>query len=78
MYQSYFATSPANILTVSLYDLWHPTFNNGRVIKCINDFLNINIEINSALILQEKWWYNNFNFHFSSHEQQVFGYQPKL
>jgi hypothetical protein len=78
MYQSYFATLPSKILTISLYDLWHPTFNNGRVIQCINDFLNINIEITPALRLHEKWWRNNFNFHFSGYEQQVFGYQPQI
>lgn len=78
MYQSYFATVPSSILTISLYDLWHPTFNNGRVIECINDFLNINIDFTPAQILHEKWWRNNFNFHFSSHEQLVFKHQPKL
>lgn len=78
MYQSYFATLPQDILTISLYDLWHPTFNNGRVIQCINDFLNIDIDITPAQMLHEKWWRNNFNFHFSNYEQQVFGYQPKL
>ena len=78
MYQSYFVTVPSNILTVPLYDLWHPTFNNGRVIQCINDFLNIDIEITPALILHKKWWRNNFHFEFSKYEQQVYGYQPEL
>ena len=76
MYQSYFATVPSNILTVPLYDVWHPTFNNGRVIQVINDFLNIDIDFTPAQVLHEKWWRNNFNFHFSRYEQQVFGYRP--
>jgi hypothetical protein len=78
MYQSYFATLPSNILTISLYDLWHPTFNNGRVIQCINDFLNVDIDIVPAQMLHEKWWKHNFNFHFSGYEQQVFGYRPGI
>jgi hypothetical protein len=78
VYQSYFATVPSNILTLSLYDLWHPTFSNGRVIQSINDFLNIDIEITPAQVLHEKWWCNNFNFEFSEYEQQVYGYRPKL
>jgi len=73
MYQSYFATTSSNILTISLSDLWHPTFNNGQVIECINDFLNINIDIVLAQALQEKWVRHNFNFHFSGYEQQVLG-----
>jgi hypothetical protein len=78
LYQSYFVTLPSDILTISLYDLWHPTFNNGRVIQCINDFLNINIEITPAQVLHEKWWKNNFNFQFSKYEQQVYGYQLQI
>ena len=73
MYQSYFDTASSDILTISLSDLWHPTFNNGQVIDAINDFLNINIDIAPAQALQEKWVRHNFNFHFSTYEQQVLG-----
>jgi hypothetical protein len=77
LYQSYFATLPSNILTVPLYDVWHPTFNNGRVIQCINDFLNIDIEINPAQNLQQKWWQGNFNFEFSSYERNLYKVQTQ-
>lgn len=75
MYQSYFATLPSNILTIPLYDLWHPTFNDNRVIHCINDFLNIDIDtsdIGPTHTLHKKWRANNFNFHFSHYEQAVY------
>ena len=72
MYQTYFDVAPENITTVSLYDLWHPTLCDGAVIKKLNDFLNININMEVAQDLQKKWWQGNFNFEFSSYERNVY------
>jgi hypothetical protein len=55
MYETYFATAPANILTVPLANLWHPTFQEGLVLDQVEQFLNITIERNPAEILHDKW-----------------------
>lgn len=72
MYQTYFDVLAENITTVSLYDLWHPTLCDGAVINKLNDFLNINIDLESAQNLQKKWWQGNFNFEFSLYEQKLY------
>ena len=75
MYQTYFNVDPANIATVSLYDLWHPTLQDGTVITKINQWLDINIELDTAQDLQKKWWHSNFEFAFSHYEQSVYNLQ---
>jgi hypothetical protein len=75
MYQTYFDVPAENITTISLYDLWHPTLCNGTVIKKINNFLNINIDTESAQNLQQKWWQSNFEFDFSSYERHLYKLQ---
>jgi hypothetical protein len=72
MYQTYFDVPAQNIATVSLYDLWHPTLCNGAVIDKINDFLKIDIDQESAQILQQKWWQGNFEFDFSTYERHLY------
>ena len=72
MYQTYFDVPAQNIATVSLYDLWHPTLCDYAVINKLNDFLNININAESAQNLQKKWWQSNFNFEFSSYERSLY------
>jgi len=77
MYQTYFGVDSADIATVSLYDLWHPTLNNNSVITRINEFLNIDIDAESAQNLQQKWWNSNFQFKFSDYEQGVYKAQKQ-
>jgi hypothetical protein len=77
MYQTYFGVDPADIETVSLYDLWHPTLKDHSVISKINEFLNINIDAESAQNLQQKWWSSNFEFEFSHYEQSVYKVQKQ-
>jgi hypothetical protein len=77
MYQTYFGVDPANIATISLYDLWHPTLCDHAVINKLNDFLNINIDTESAQNLQQKWWQGNFNFEFSSYERNLYNMQKQ-
>jgi hypothetical protein len=77
MCQTYFGVDPTNTTTVRLYDLWHPTLCNGAVIHKINEFLNINIDLESALDLQKKWWSSNFEFPFSHYEQGVYKVQKQ-
>jgi hypothetical protein len=77
MYQKYFDVDPANIATVSLYDLWHPTLKDHSVLAKINEFLNINIDVESAQNLQQKWWSSNFEFEFSDYEQGVYKVQKQ-
>ena len=72
MYQTYFDVPAQNIATVSLYDLWHPTLCNSAVINKINDFLKIDIDPESAQILQQKWWQGNFEFDFSTYERHLY------
>ena len=72
MYQTYFNVDSVNIATISLYDLWHPTLCDHAVINKLNDFLNINIDAESAQNLQQKWWQGNFNFEFSSYERNLY------
>ena len=77
MYQTYFNILAQNIATVSLYDLWHPTLCDYAVINKLNDFLNINIDPESAQNLQQKWWKSNFNFEFSSYERNLYKVQKQ-
>lgn len=77
MYQTYFDVDSANIATISLYDLWHPTLCNHAVINKLNDFLNINIDLESAQNLQQKWWQGNFNFEFSWYERNLYKVQKQ-
>jgi hypothetical protein len=77
MYQTYFGVDPANIATVSLYDLWHPTLKDHAVITKINEFLNIDIDAERAQNLQQKWWHSNFEFEFSGYEQGVYKVQKQ-
>lgn len=77
MYQTYFGVDPAKIATVSLYDLWHPTLKDHSVLTKINKFLNINIDVESAQKLQQKWWSSNFEFEFSDYEQGVYKVQKQ-
>ena len=72
MYQTYFEVDPKNISTVSLYDLWHPTLCDRTVLTQINAFLNIDIDVEHAQNLQQKWWNSNFEFEFSDYEQGVY------
>lgn len=55
MYETYFATDPADILTVPLSNFWHPTFQEGLVLTQLEQFLNISIERFPAEILHTKW-----------------------
>lgn len=55
MYETYFATSASDILTVPLANLWHPTFQEGLVLNQVEEFLNISVERFPAQILQDKW-----------------------
>jgi hypothetical protein len=77
MYQTYFNVDSSNIATISLYDLWHPTLCDHAVINKLNDFLNININAESAQNLQQKWWQSNFNFEFSSYERNLYNMQKQ-
>jgi hypothetical protein len=77
MYQTYFGVDPADIATISLYDLWHPTLCNHAVLTKINEFLNINIDAERAQNLQQKWWHSNFEFEFSGYEQSVYKVQKQ-
>jgi len=77
MYQTYFGVDGANIATVSLYDLWHPTLKNHSVLAKINEFLNINIDVERAQNLQQKWWHSNFEFPFSQFEQGIYKVQKQ-
>jgi hypothetical protein len=77
MYQTYFGVDPASTATISLYDLWHPTLCDYTVITKINEFLNINIDRESAQNLQQKWWNSNFEFKFSDYEQGVYKVQKQ-
>jgi hypothetical protein len=77
MYQTYFNVDPANIATVSLYDLWHPTLQDGTVITKINQWLDIDIELDTAQNLQKKWWDSNFEFAFSQYEQGMYNVQKQ-
>jgi hypothetical protein len=77
MYQTYFGVDSADIATISLYDLWHPTLCDYAVINKLNDFLNININTESAQNLQQKWWQGNFNFEFSSYERNLYKVQKQ-
>ncbi|CAB4137766.1 hypothetical protein UFOVP328_77 [uncultured Caudovirales phage] len=72
IYQTYFGTELCNIATVRLHDLWHPTLCDFSVIAKINEFLNINIDVDSAQKLQQQWWNANFNFEFSTFEQNLY------
>jgi hypothetical protein len=77
MYQNYFGVDPADIATISLHDLWHPTLCDHSVITKINEFLNINIDAEQAQNLQQKWWHSNFGFEFSDYEQSVYKAQKQ-
>ena len=77
MYQTYFDVDSADIATISLYDLWHPTLKNYSVISQINAFLNINIDAERSQNLQQKWWASNFEFEFSDYEQGVYKVQKQ-
>jgi hypothetical protein len=77
MYQTYFNVDSANIATISLYDLWHPTLCDYTVLTKINEFLNIDIDAESAQNLQQKWWSSNFEFPFSQYEQGVYKVQKQ-
>jgi hypothetical protein len=77
MYQTYFNVDPANIATVSLYDLWHPTLKDHSVITHINKFLNIDIDVIPAQQIQQKWWNSNFKFEFNDYEQSVYKVQKQ-
>jgi hypothetical protein len=77
LYETYFNVDPANIATVSLYDLWHPTLKDHSVIAHLNKFLNIDISVTPAQILQQKWWNSNFQFKFSDYEQGVYKVQKQ-
>lgn len=77
MYQTYFDVDPANIATVSLYDLWHPTLKDHSVIAHINKFLNIDIDVTPAQILQQKWCNINFNLEFSGYARGVYNVQKQ-
>jgi hypothetical protein len=77
LYQTYFNVDPANIATVSLYDLWHPTLKDHSVIAHINKFLNIDIDVEPAQILQQKWCNINFELEFSGYTQGVYKVQKQ-
>ena len=77
MYQTYFEVDSADIATISLYDLWHPTLCDHAVLTQINAFLNIDIDQDSAQNLQQKWWNSNFEFEFSNYEQGVYKVQKQ-
>ena len=77
MYQTYFGVDSVNMATVSLYDLWHPTLCDHTVLTKINEFLNINIDTESAQNLQKKWWSSNFEFSFSQYEQGIYKAQKQ-
>jgi hypothetical protein len=77
MYRTYFNVDSANIATISLYDLWHPTLCDHAVLTKINQFLNIDIDVESAQNLQQKWWNSNFKFEFSKFEQNVYNVQKQ-
>jgi len=77
MYQTYFNIPAQNIATVSLYDLWHPTLCDYAVINKLNDFLNVNINTESAQNLQQKWWQGNFEFDFSGYERHLYNMQKQ-
>jgi hypothetical protein len=77
IYRTYFDVVATNIATVSLHDLWHPTLCNGAVIARINEFLNIEIDLEQALNLQKKWWHSNFEFDFSHYEQGLYKVQTQ-
>ena len=77
LYQTYFDVDSADIATISLYDLWHPTLCDYTVLTKINEFLNINIAVNTAQNLQQKWWNSNFEFKFSNYEQDVYKVQKQ-
>jgi hypothetical protein len=77
MYQTYFGVDLTDIATISLYDLWHPTLCNHSVLTKINEFLNVNIDAESAQNLQQKWWNSNFEFPFSHYEQSIYKVQKQ-
>jgi hypothetical protein len=77
IYQTYFGVDSANIAAISLYDLWHPTLCDYTVLTKINEFLNIDIDIERARNLQQKWWSSNFEFPFSQYEQGIYKVQKQ-
>jgi len=72
MYQTYFGVDSADMATISLYDLWHPTLKDHSVIAQVNAFLNINIDVESAQKLQQKWCDSNFKFDVSGYLRGIY------
>ena len=59
MYESYFTSN--DVLTCSVSEVWHPDFNQSKIIERWNSFLNININVDEAQHFHTLWWNSNFS-----------------
>lgn len=73
MIQRYFDADPTQIMTVSIHDLWHPTFSVSKIIERLNSFLNSVVDLNKAQELHTIWYNNNFTFDFCHFERTLYG-----
>lgn len=74
VYTSYFtATTPEDVCVIPLYEAWHPNLVESKIIARLNNFLNININIDTAQTLHNRWWELNFYFDFCNLTRRLYG-----
>lgn len=58
-YQIYFTAKSENIYTIPLNEFWHPSLYHYGIISRLNSFLNKNIDVEEAQVLNNRWHINN-------------------
>jgi hypothetical protein len=74
MYVSYFTgQSLDDVLQIPLYEAFHPDLKQFDIIGKLNRFLNVNINVDQAQELHNKWWKLNFYFEWSNFTRSLYG-----
>jgi hypothetical protein len=71
MCRSYFHAESHNILNIPLRKFWNYSLAEFHIIDTINDFLQINVELQAAQALHDKWYRLNFGYLTPNHAPAI-------